>query len=57
MQGRGAIAVGGKRSEPTYAYTLPEIEKIIDAVENSTHRALQSTQFAQAQTSHMATLA
>lgn len=40
IQGRGAVIVAGKRSEPTYAYTLPEIEKIIDAIENPTHRAL-----------------
>jgi len=40
MQGRGAIVVAGKRSEPTYAYTLPEIEKIINAVKNQTHRTL-----------------
>jgi len=43
MQGRGAVVVAGKRSEPTYAYTLPEIEKVIDAVKNQTHRALITT--------------
>ena len=40
IQGRGAVVVAGKRSEPTYAYNLPEIEKIIDAVENKTHRTI-----------------
>jgi integrase len=40
IQGRGAVIVAGSRSAPTYAYSLPEIETIIDSVENVTHRTL-----------------
>jgi integrase len=40
LQGRGGIIVAGTRSQPTYAYNLSEIKRIINAVDNKTHRAI-----------------
>jgi integrase len=43
IQGRGAIVIKGKRSRPTYAYNLDEIEKAIEAVTSERDRAIVAT--------------
>jgi len=41
IQGRGTIEVGGHNdTEPTYAYTLEEIVKMLDVLENESYRTM-----------------